>query len=128
MVSLFLIGLNLRPSMESFDYHILKVQQTDSIKKLRVTFLGVSTLLFDDGETAWMTDGFFTRPSLSQVLFGKIESDRGLVAKALEHLHVTKLKAVIPIHSHYDHALDSALVAQLTGAKQNQRCRDRLVT
>lgn len=116
MVGLFLIGLNLRPSMESFDNHILKVQQTDSTKKLRVTFLGVSTLLFDDGETAWMTDGFFTRPSLPQVLFGKIESDRSLVAKALERLHVTKLAAVIPIHSHYDHALDSALVAQLTGA------------
>ena len=30
---------------------------------VRVTFLGVSTLLFDDGETRIMTDGFFSRPS-----------------------------------------------------------------
>ena len=29
-----------------------------------VTFLGVASLLLDDGETAIMTDGFFSRPSL----------------------------------------------------------------
>jgi len=32
---------------------------------LRVMFLGVSTLLFDDGDTAILTDGFFTRPENS---------------------------------------------------------------
>ena len=31
---------------------------------LAVTFLGVSTLLFDDGESAVMFDGYFSRPSL----------------------------------------------------------------
>jgi hypothetical protein len=29
---------------------------------LTVTWLGVTTLLIDDGESALMTDGFFTRP------------------------------------------------------------------
>jgi hypothetical protein len=31
-------------------------------KNLTVMFIGVATLLFDDGETAIMTDGFFSRP------------------------------------------------------------------
>ena len=29
---------------------------------VRVRFAGVATLVFDDGETTWMTDGFFSRP------------------------------------------------------------------
>ena len=34
---------------------------------LSVTWLGVSTLLVDDGTSALMTDGFFSRPSLLDV-------------------------------------------------------------
>ena len=34
---------------------------------LAVTFLGVSTLLVDDGTSALLTDGFFTRPSVVRV-------------------------------------------------------------
>ncbi|HBX26287.1 MAG TPA: hypothetical protein DEF72_02520, partial [Gammaproteobacteria bacterium] len=28
-----------------------------------VRFTGSTTLLFDDGETSWMTDGWFSRPT-----------------------------------------------------------------
>ena len=42
---------------------------------VKVTFLGVTTLLFDDGETQIMTDGFFSRPSLLQVA-RRVETDR----------------------------------------------------
>ena len=84
--------------------------------KMKVTFLGVTTLLFDDGETRWMTDGFFSRPGRTAVLFKKIESDKEVVAIALKKLGVTSLDAVIPIHSHYDHALDASEVAMRTGA------------
>ena len=34
---------------------------------LTVTWAGVTTLLIDDGESAVMTDGFFSRPSLAEV-------------------------------------------------------------
>ncbi len=83
---------------------------------LRVTFIGVATMLFDDGDTAIMTDGFFTRPAASLVTRGTISPDRDRVTGALQHAGVKSLAAVIPVHSHFDHAMDSPMVASLTGA------------
>ena len=37
---------------------------------LCVTWMGVTTLLLDDGTSALMTDGYFSRPSLAQVALG----------------------------------------------------------
>jgi L-ascorbate metabolism protein UlaG (beta-lactamase superfamily) len=82
----------------------------------RVTFFGVGTLLFDDGETQLLTDGFFTRPGRLTVLFGKIGSDQEIVKRALARAQVTRLAAVVVAHSHYDHALDASEVAKQTGA------------
>jgi L-ascorbate metabolism protein UlaG (beta-lactamase superfamily) len=82
---------------------------------LRVTFLGVTTLLFDDGETAILTDGFFSRPGLL-ALARPIVPDRERIAAALERARITRLAAVIPVHSHYDHAMDAPEVARRTGA------------
>lgn len=83
---------------------------------VRATFLGVSTILFDDGETQVLIDGFFTRPKLRQVFGGRVSSDPGLVAASIARARITRLAAVVVTHSHYDHALDSALVAHSTGA------------
>jgi L-ascorbate metabolism protein UlaG (beta-lactamase superfamily) len=82
---------------------------------LRVTFLGVSTLLFDDGETQFLTDGFFSRPSLFEIA-SKIAPNDGRIAGALQSAGINKLAAVIPLHSHYDHAMDAPVVAKRTGA------------
>lgn len=81
-----------------------------------VTFLGVATLLLDDGETRLMTDGFFSRPSLAKVALGRIAPDRDRIGAVLARVGVDRLDAVVPVHSHYDHALDSAVVAERTGA------------
>jgi L-ascorbate metabolism protein UlaG (beta-lactamase superfamily) len=83
---------------------------------LSVTFLGVSTLLVDDGESAILTDGFFSRPSMRQVLLGRIAPDDGRIDACLARADISRLEAVLPVHSHFDHALDSALVAERTGA------------
>jgi L-ascorbate metabolism protein UlaG (beta-lactamase superfamily) len=83
---------------------------------MKVTFLGVTTLLIDDGETAVMTDGFFSRPGFFHTVRSKIEPDVGRISASLARAGVTKLAAVIPVHSHYDHALDAPIVAQRTGA------------
>jgi L-ascorbate metabolism protein UlaG (beta-lactamase superfamily) len=82
---------------------------------LRITFLGVSTLLFDDGETAILTDGFFTRPDGRTVFTRKVSPDPERIAKSLERAGIPRLAAVIVTHSHYDHAMDSAEVARRTG-------------
>jgi L-ascorbate metabolism protein UlaG (beta-lactamase superfamily) len=83
---------------------------------LTVTWLGVTTLLIDDGTSAVMTDGFFSRPSLGRVGMGKLSPSPARVDGCLARVGVTKLAAVIPVHTHFDHALDSALVADRTGA------------
>ena len=81
-----------------------------------VTFLGVSTLLLDDGEAAVMTDGYFSRPSLAKVGLGRIAPDRDRIDAALARTSTTRLAGVLPLHTHFDHALDSAVVADRTGA------------
>lgn len=83
---------------------------------LSVTFLGVATLLFDDGESALMTDGFFSRPSLAEVLLGKIRPHERRIDACLARAGVSRLEAVMPVHTHFDHAMDSAVVAERTGA------------
>lgn len=84
--------------------------------ELSVTFLGVSSLLFDDGEHAILTDGFFSRPPLPKVALARIAPDERRIDAALTRAEVGRLDAVIPVHTHFDHALDSAVVAARTGA------------
>lgn len=84
---------------------------------LSVTWLGVATLLIDDGTSALMTDGFFSRPSLAAVALRKLAPSEARVDGCLARAGVGRLEAVIPVHTHFDHALDSALVAQRTGAQ-----------
>ena len=111
-----LVQANRRPDMPA----TVQVPAAATGSPIRVRFAGVATLLFDDGETAWMTDGFFSRPSLSRVAFTRIAPDPAAIDAGLANLGIkagtTKLAAVVPAHSHYDHAMDSPLVAMRTGA------------
>lgn len=77
-----------------------------------VKFFGVSTLLFDDGKDQILIDGFFSRPSLSRVLFKKIESDRAKVDQIIQAQDLKRTRAILVTHSHYDHALDVPYVTQ----------------
>jgi L-ascorbate metabolism protein UlaG (beta-lactamase superfamily) len=87
-----------------------------------VTFLGVSSLLFDDGESAVLFDGYFSRPSLLRVALGRVAPDDGRIDAALRRLGLgpgagaRSLAAVVPVHTHFDHVLDSGVVAARTGA------------
>jgi L-ascorbate metabolism protein UlaG (beta-lactamase superfamily) len=83
---------------------------------LTVTWAGVTTLLIDDGSSALMTDGFFSRPGLASVGLRRIAPSAPRVDGCLARLGVDRLDAVLPVHTHFDHALDSALVAERTGA------------
>jgi L-ascorbate metabolism protein UlaG (beta-lactamase superfamily) len=83
----------------------------------RVTFLGVSSLLLDDGTSAILTDGFFSRPGLLAVGLGRIAPREDRIAACLTKAGIDRLEAVLPVHSHFDHAMDSAVVAGRTGAR-----------
>ena len=84
---------------------------------LTVTWAGVTTLLIDDGASALMTDGFFSRPSLASVGLRRISPSPPRIDGCLARLGVDRLEAVLPVHTHYDHAMDSAVVAERTGAR-----------
>ena len=83
---------------------------------LRVAWIGVSTLLVDDGTSALLTDGFFSRPGLLDVGLRKLSPSAPRIDDALQRAGIRRLAAVLPVHTHYDHALDSAAVAERTGA------------
>jgi L-ascorbate metabolism protein UlaG (beta-lactamase superfamily) len=84
---------------------------------LSATWMGVTTLLLDDGSSALMTDGFFSRPGLARLAAGKLSPSAARVDGCLAQAKVSRLAAVIPVHTHFDHGMDSALVADRTGAQ-----------
>jgi L-ascorbate metabolism protein UlaG (beta-lactamase superfamily) len=97
---------------------LFAVPAADGSSPVSVIFLGVSTLVFDAPDGQLLTDGFFSRPGLASVAFRRIAPDRARVTAALSRAGVSsRLGAVVPVHTHLDHALDSALVAELTGAQ-----------
>jgi L-ascorbate metabolism protein UlaG (beta-lactamase superfamily) len=104
-----------RPDIERYSHRFM-VPVAESGAPLTVTWLGVSTLLLNDGTSALLTDGYFSRPSLARVALGKVSPSPARVDGCLARLHVSQLEAVVPVHTHIDHALDSALVADRTGA------------
>jgi L-ascorbate metabolism protein UlaG (beta-lactamase superfamily) len=105
-----------RPDIENYrDRFDVPAAEPDAA--LSVTWLGVSTILVDDGTTAVMTDGFFSRPSLVDVGLRRLAPSESRIDYCLNRAGVNRLAAVLPVHTHYDHVLDSAVVAQRTGAR-----------
>lgn len=113
-IAFVVVQARRHPSLD--DFQALNLPAAPAGAAVTVRFAGVATLLFDDGETAWMTDGFFSRPGMGTTFFGRIGPDAATIDSALKRLGVTRLAAVVPVHSHYDHAMDSPTVALRTGA------------
>ena len=93
------------------------VPAAEADSPLSVTWIGVATLLLDDESSALMTDGYFSRPGLARVAAGKVSPSPARVDGCLARAKVSRLEAVIPVHTHIDHVMDSALVADRTGAR-----------
>ena len=81
-----------------------------------VRYTGTATLVFSDGETTWLTDGWFTRIGPVALFAAKIEPDLDAITRGLARNAVESAAAVFPVHSHYDHAMDAPEVAKRTGA------------
>lgn len=108
--------LHDRPSLQPYQAMQMAVAQVPA-GDVRIKFMGVATLLIEDGETAIMTDGFFSRPGLRQILTGgKIAPDLNAIDAGMRQAGIGRLAAIIPVHSHYDHAMDAPEVAKRTGA------------
>jgi len=104
-----------RPDISKYRRHF-DVPDATSESPLTVTWMGVSTLLVDDGTSAVLTDGFFSRPGLVDVGLRKLRPSSSRIDAALTRAGIDRLAAVLPVHTHYDHAMDTAVVAERTGA------------
>jgi L-ascorbate metabolism protein UlaG (beta-lactamase superfamily) len=78
--------------------------------ELRVTYFGVSTLMFSDGHDRLLIDGFFSRPGPPQFPLLPIGPDRRRIEAALGKDR-TPVRVILTAHAHHDHALDTAAVA-----------------
>jgi L-ascorbate metabolism protein UlaG (beta-lactamase superfamily) len=107
-----------RPGMDAYDAHRY-APPAAAADALTATWFGVTALLLSDGEHAIFIDPFFSRPRglLNLALNREIAPDEAAIRKALAQAGIRKLDAVLVSHSHYDHAMDAGLVAQLTGAQ-----------
>ncbi len=77
-----------------------------------VTWLGVATMLFDDGETQILIDGFISRPTVFDILLRRpVESDAAKINYVMNQFHMRQLAVIIPAHSHFDHAMDIGAIA-----------------
>ncbi|MGH1370823.1 MAG: MBL fold metallo-hydrolase [Cellvibrionaceae bacterium] len=105
-----------RPTMEEVGIPYAPAAPIDS-SAITVKWFGISTLLIDDGETQILTDGFFSRPSLFDLALKRpIEPELPVIKQVIDTHRIDRLAVIIPVHSHYDHAMDSGEVAKLTGA------------
>ena len=110
------IFLVTQPTMDELGLPFHEEAATDSPVTIR--WFGVSTLLIDDGETQIMSDGFFSRPGMLNILLERpIVSDPEFIRQQLNTLNIDRLAAIMPVHSHYDHAMDTGLVANISGAQ-----------
>ncbi len=95
-------------------------EQPQTSTEVTVSYFGVSTLLIQDGKNALLVDGFFSRPPLHKLLLRqKIRPNISRITDGLVSAGIAakgELGAVLTVHSHYDHAMDVAVVANATGA------------
>lgn len=114
----FLGWILIRPSGKIDDYEAYYANDTVLPAKgsVKLIFFGVSTLLIDDGETQLLVDGFFSRPSLWNVLTSKVATNEKLIDTIVAKYQMNRVAGVFVTHSHYDHAFDAAYVSKKTKA------------
>jgi L-ascorbate metabolism protein UlaG (beta-lactamase superfamily) len=113
LLMLFSILWNDRPELDALG--IASPPPADA--PVTVSWFGVSTLLIDDGRTQILIDGFISRPSLAQLLLQRpVNNDAATINYLLAEYQVDRLAAIIPVHSHFDHAMDIGAIANRTSA------------
>lgn len=103
-----------------FEAHLLPVVEKPLTAEagLSISHWGVSAILISDGTTSLFIDPFFSRPEgvISLATNALIPPDPEKIQNGLNAAGVDHLDAVLVSHSHYDHAMDVGIVANLTGA------------
>jgi L-ascorbate metabolism protein UlaG (beta-lactamase superfamily) len=116
LVAALVWAWNERADMTDTGLHPQVVDDTPETA-VTATWLGVTTLLFDDGETQILIDGFISRPSLFESLTKRpVTYDAPMINYVMNEYEMRRLAAIIPAHSHYDHAMDIGAIANRSSA------------
>ena len=106
-----------RASLDAIGWPSPAIASAANADAVTVTWLGVTTLLFDDGETQILIDGFFSRPSVTDILLDRpVANDAPKINYAMNEFRMRRLAAIIPVHSHFDHAMDVGAIANRSSA------------
>lgn len=106
-----------RPDIHAIGWRAPAEANVPTSDQVTVTWLGVTTLLFDDGETQLLIDGFISRPSLGDILLRRpVTNDVPTINYAMNEYRMRRLAAIIPVHSHFDHAMDVGAIANRSSA------------
>lgn len=118
LISLLLLLLwRDRANLDAINWPTPTIASTSAADSVTVTWLGVGTLLFDDGETQILIDGFISRPSLVDIVMRRpVGNDIPTINYAMNEFRMRRLAAIIPVHSHFDHAMDIGALANRSSA------------
>lgn len=104
-----------RPAIEDVKWPSFAVNEASAEAaegSVTVTWLGVTTLIFDDGETQILIDGFVSRPTVADIVLNRpVESDAAKINFVMNKYRMRRIAAIIPVHSHFDHAIDIGAIA-----------------
>lgn len=75
-----------------------------------VRWLGVAGFVLRSDEHTIFLDPFVTRPPIPELLFGRLGADEAALAR------LPSPSTILLAHAHYDHAMDAAGIAKLSGA------------
>lgn len=110
------LALSNRPDLDAIDWQPLPVPEPRP-DAVTATWFGVATVLFDDGDTQILIDSFFSRPSLADLVFDMpVKSDAAHINFVMDKYRLRRLASIIPVHSHFDHAMDIGAIANRSSA------------
>lgn len=103
-----------------------EVKDRDNIDKLSIQFLGTNSIFITDGKSSLLIDPYFTRPNIptlriatSKFICTEIKPNRKIIDATLKAAGIDKVDAILTTHSHYDHALDVAMVSHVLASQNN---------
>jgi len=105
-----------RTNLDSLAIPVI-AKRVPPVDSVTATWFGTSMLVIDDGETQILIDAYVSRPSALSLLFDRpVESDAAAINRFLLDHRLDRLAAIIPGHTHFDHSLDLAAIANRSRA------------
>lgn len=112
--SLFIMGIMLSSCAHYQPRIFVPTLNVSSIKNpLYASFYGTSTLLISDTTSSILIDGFFSRQGIVESIVNRMKTSD----EAIKVIKDKNIDAVLVSHSHFDHAKDAAVVANIKGAR-----------